>query len=212
MIENSKLTVKSDYLAGILQHVSDYEKLSPAQQKKYYDGKTTQQNGEFLIGSFVLDLLRCGYRAGAALDLSYATVKSLPLALGRSLREDTAAGKDLQTAAEGVAKGLAAYLFALGMNEEGAKLKVTQKGTVFLPPRPEEGPLWGPYLRITAGKNREKDFLLPAMEGGSGVFRFGKGVMLLNAVPAIRAYKAAFGVDLSQCGLVDMALEADANE
>jgi hypothetical protein len=34
--------------------------------------------------------------------------------------------------------------------------------------------------------------------------------MLLNVAPAIRAYKAAFGVDLSQYGLVDMALEAEA--
>lgn len=36
--------------------------------------------------------------------------------------------------------------------------------------------------------------------------------MLLNVAPAIRAYKAAFGVDLSQYGLVDMALEADVKE
>ena len=53
MIENPKLTVKSDYLAGILQRVFDYDKLTPAQQKKYYEDKTMQQNGEFLIGTFL---------------------------------------------------------------------------------------------------------------------------------------------------------------
>ena len=212
MTENPELTVKSDYLAGILQRVFDYERLTPAQQKKYYDDKTTQQNGEYLIGTFVLDLLRCGYRAGAALDLSYATVKSLPLAFGRSLREDTAAGKDLQTAAEGVAKGLAAYLFALGVNEHDTRLTVTMKRTAFTTPDPDEGPLWAECMRITTGLKREKDFLIPALEGGSGSYHGGKGVMLLNVAPAIRAYKAAFGVDLSQYGLVDMALEADVKE
>ena len=212
MTENPELTVKSDYLAGILQRVFDYERLTPAQQKKYYDDKTTQQNGEYLIGTFVLDLLRCGYRAGAALDLSCATVKSLPLALGRSLREDTAVGKDLQTAAEGVAKGLAAYLFALGMNEHDTRLTVTMKRTAFTKPDPDEGPLWAECMRITTGLKREKDFLIPALEGGSGNYHGGKGVMLLNVAPAIRAYKAAFGVDLSQYGLVDMALEADVKE
>ena len=211
-MENPTLNIKSDELAEILQRVSDYEALSPAKQKVYYDDKNTQQNGEFLIGTFVLDLLRCGYRSGAALDLSYDTVKSLPLALGRSLREDIAAGKDLKSAAESVAKALAAYLFALGMNEEEAKLKVAQKGTAFVQPRLDEGPLWGPYLRITTGKNREKDFLISAMEGGSGVYRDGKGVMQLSVGPIIRAYRAAFGVDLREYGLCDMMLEADANE
>ena len=211
-MENATLNIKSAELAEILRRVSDYEALSPAKQKKYYDDKSTQQNGEFLIGTFVLDLLRCSYRAGTVLDLTYATVKSLPLALGRSLREDTAAGKNLRTAVEGVAKSLAAYLFALAMNEEGAKLKVAQRGTAFVRPGPEEGPLWGPYLRITTGKNHEKDFLIPAMEGSSGVYRDGKGVMQLSVGPIIRAYRAAFGVDLREYGLCDMMLEADANE
>ena len=184
-MENPTLNIKSDELVEILQRVSDYEALSPAKQKDYYDDKNTQQNGEFLIGTFVLDLLRCGYRSGAALDLSYDTVKSLPLALGRSLREDITAGKDLKSAAEGVAKAFAAYLFALGMNEEGTSLKVSQKGTAFIRPAPEEG---------------------------SGVYRDGRRLMLLSVGPGIRAYRAAFGVDLSEYGLCDMMLEADANE
>ena len=62
-------------------------------------------------------------------------------------------------------------------------------------------------LRITTGINREKDFLIPALEGGSGLYRDGKGLMLLAVGPAIRAYRSAFGVDLSEHGLVDMALE-----
>ena len=97
------------------------------------------------------------------------------------------------------------------MNEHGTELKVTQKGSALIKPSPDEGPLWGPYLRITTGLRRERDFLIAALEGSSGSYRDGKGIMLLNVAPAIRAYKAAFGVDLSQYGLIDMALEADAN-
>ena len=209
MIDNPTLTLESDYLGAILQRVLDYDKLTPAQQKKYYEDKTTQQNGEFLIGVFLWDVIQNGYAADVELDMRYDTLHMLPVALRRCLQTYCSEPMPLKQAADGTARSFAAYLFALGMNEHDAKLKVLQKGTAFVRPRPDEGPLWGPYLRITTGLRREKDFLIPALEGGSGVYRDGMGLMLLAVGPAIRAYKAAFGVDLSQYGLVDMALEVD---
>ncbi len=210
MIENPTLNVKSDYLAGILQRVFDYDALTSAQQKNYYNDKTMQQNGEFLIGTFLWDVLRNGFDADVELDMTYATLDRLSVALRRCLQTYCSEPMPLKQAADGTARSFAAYLFALGVNEHGTKLKVTPKGTAFVKPDPAEGPLWGPMLRITTGTRREKDFLIPALEGGSGACRDGKGLMLLSVVPAIRAYKAAFGVDLGEYGLVDMALEVDA--
>lgn len=211
MIENPKLTVKSDYLAGILQRVFDYDKLTPAKQKKYYEDKTMQQNGEFLIGTFLWDVIQNGHYADVEPDMTYDTLNTLPTALRRCLETYCSEPLPFRQAADGTARSFAAYLFALGMNEHGTELKVTQKGSALIKPSPDEGPLWGPYLRITTGLRRERDFLIAALEGSSGSYRDGKGIMLLNVAPAIRAYKAAFGVDLSQYGLIDMALEADAN-
>ena len=211
MIENPKLTVKSDYLAGILQRVFDYDKLTPAKQKKYYEDKTMQQNGEFLIGTFLWDVIQNGHYAAVEPDMTYDTLDTLPTALRRCLQTYCSEPLPFRQAADGTARSFAAYLFALGMNEHGTELKVAQKGSALIKPSPDEGPLWGPHLRITTGLRRERDFLIAALEGGSGSCRDGKGIMLLNVAPAIRAYKAAFGVDLSQYGLIDMALEADAN-
>lgn len=210
MIENPTLNVKSDYLAGILQRVFDYDELTKKEQKNYYNDKTMQQNGEFLIGSFLWDVLRSGFEADVELDMTYATLDKLPIVLRRCLQTYCSEPMPLKQAADGTARSFAAYLFALGLNEHETKLKVSQKGTAFLKPDPSEGPLWGPMLRITTGLKREKDFLIPVLEGGSGAYRTGKGLMLLAVGPAIRAYKAAFGVDLSEHGLVDMALEVEA--
>ena len=210
MNEYPTLNVKSDYLAEILQRVFDYDKLTQAQQKRYYDGKTMQQNGEFLIGTFLWDVLRNGFEADVELDMTYTTLDKLPDARRRCLQTYCEDGVALQQAADGTARSFAAYLFALGMNEHDTKLKVSQKGTAFIKPDPAEGPLWGPMLRITTGHDRDKDFLIPALEGGSGVYRDGKGLVLLAVGPAIRAYRSAFGIDLSEHGLLDMALEVDA--
>ena len=210
MTENLKLTIKSDYLAGILQRVFDYEKLTPDQQKEYFTGKSMQESGEFLIGTFLWDVLRNGFQAGVELDMTYDTLDKLPTALRRCLQTYCDEPMALKKAADATARSFAAYLFALGMNEHDVKLKAVRKGAPFIKPDPAGDPLWGNALRITTGIDREKDFLIPALQGGSGFYREGKGLILLNVTPAIRAYKSAFGVDLAEHGLIDMALEADA--
>ena len=209
MIQNPKLNIKSDYLAGIVKRALAYEGLSPAQQRAYHNGKTAQESGELLIGSFLFDVLRNGHMADVALDMTYGTLDMLPAALRHRLQLTMSRTASLGQAAESAARSFAAYLFALGMNEEGGRLKVVQKGTELIRPRPDEGPLWGPYLRITTGNAREKDFLPPALEGGSVIRREGKTLMLLQTGPAIRAYRGAFGVELGEKGLRDMELELD---
>ena len=39
--------------------------------------------------------------------------------------------------------------------------------------------------------------------------RGGKGLMMLNVEPTVKAYKAAFRGDLSECGLINMAADGD---
>ena len=212
MIENPELLIKSDDLAAILRQVMDEENLTPKQKKQRYDQKTMQQHGEDIIATYVLDVLRNGWQADVELEMTYATLDKLPIALRHCLQVYCDDRRPLKQAAEPTAKSFAAYLFALGMNEHDAKLKVQQKATRFIEPSPNEGPLWANVMRITTGQNRQKDFLLPALEGGSGFVRGGRGLVLLNVMPAVRAYKAAFGVDLTEYGLCDMALEADVKE
>ena len=210
MADQAVITAKTDYLGRIIGEAIEFDKLTEVQRKTSPARETMQLTGESLIGTYLLDLLKSGYRAEAALDMTYATLDRLPIALRRCLQTYCEEGMPLKQAADGTARSFAAYLFALGMNEHDARLKVIQKRTAFTAPDPDEGPLWAEMLRITAGTKREKDFLIPALEGMNSVYRMGKGLMILNVVPAIRAYKAAFGVDLAAFGLPDMALEADA--
>ena len=209
MIENPMISVQSDYLGSIINAAIEYDKLSDAQSKHYFRDKTTQQHGEVIIGSFLLDMLKAGYRIDVELNMTYTSIKLLPRVMQSYLQSLVDEGRSLNIAADAAARGLAAYLFAVGINEHDTKLTVALKRTAFSKPAPDEGPLWAECLRITTGLKREKDFLISALEGGSGVYRGGKGLMLMAIGPLIRVYKAAFSVDLSEYGLVDMAMEVN---
>ena len=209
MIENPMISVQSDYLGSIINAAIEYDKLSDAQSKNYFRDKTTQQHGEVIIGSFLLDMLKAGYRIDVELNMTYTSIKLLPRVMQSYLQSLVDEGRSLNIAADAAARGLAAYLFAVGINEHDTKLSVALKRTAFSKPASDEGPLWAECLRVTTGLKREKDFMIPALEGGSGVYRGGKGLMLMAIGPLIRAYKAAFSVDLSEYGLVDMAMEVN---
>ena len=203
------VTTKSDYLGGIIQEEIRYSQMTAAQQKKYPEGKTWQQMGESIIGSYLTDMLYAGYREDVSLDMTYGSIRHLPLAMRSNLQSLVDGGRTLQKAADSAARTLAAYLFAVGMNEHDTKLTVEAKRTPISKADPDEGPLWANMFRITTGTRYERDLLIPALEGGSGMTREGKGLMLMAVGPLIRAYKAAFGVDLSEHGLADMALEVE---
>ena len=168
MGKNMKIITKSDYLGGLIKEAIAYDKLTDKQAKSYNVGKPIQQVGESLIGIFLMDMLNAGYRVDIEMDMTYGSISQLPLVTSSCLQGHCTEGYDLMIAADATARCLAAYLFALGINEHDTRLKVEQKRTALSKPDPDEGPLWANTMRITTGTIREKDFLIPVMEGGSG--------------------------------------------
>ncbi len=202
MIDNADLIIKNDRLGAIIGRAM--AKDTPA-----WDKMTTQESGEDIIVTYALDMVMNGYKVDAALDFTYATLNLLPVAMRRCLAGYIENGNSFRESVEGLAKSFAAYIFCLAMNENDCPWTVQVMRSKVITPAPGTGPLWANGYRITTGLRRQADFLIPAMEGGSGMERDGKGLAMLSADPMIKAYKSAFRVDLSEYGLKNMVFEVD---
>lgn len=205
MIDNAELIIKNDRLGAIIGRALEIHQSG----NRPIEGLNAQQHAEDLIGTFALDMVMNGYKADVALDFTYATLDKLPIALRRDLVGYMESGNSFQDSVEGAAKSFAAYIFCLAMNEQNCPWDATRLRSKFTPPDKDFGPLWANAFRVINGERRQVDFLLPALEGCAGEIRGGKGLMMLNVEPTVKAYKAAFRVDLSEFGLINMAVDVD---
>ena len=208
MSDNAELIIRNDRLGEIISRA--LAETRPSDQ--HADGLTVQQHGEDLIATYALDMVLNGYKADVSLDFTYDTLRLLPVAVRRCLVGYQEGGNSFRDSVEALAKSFAAYIFCLAMNEHDCPWNVQQLRTRFTPPDKDFGPLWANAFRITTGLRRQTDFLIPALEGGMGEIRNGKGFMILNVAPTVKAYKAAFRVDLNEHGLSDIATEVFADK
>ena len=194
-----ELTVKNDYLGELIGAVLQ-------EDKPVFDGKTTQRLGEELVTQYAMDLIYSGAKAGVSLDLTYATVKELPVALKCRYQE---CRKEFSAAdsAGSLAKSLAAYLFALAMNLHDCGLKVTQVISPLSTPTENGEPLWGVF-RISAGFKKECDLLLPVDRGIRLLGQPGRQLMTIDVSQLVQAYQDSFGIDLREHGLTNIAFDA----
>lgn len=184
-----ELTIKNDDFAKIIGRIQEGDLENPV-----FDGKSVQEQGEDLIGTYALDIIFSGWEAGKELDFTYDTLADLPVAVASCYRRNLK-GEHKLTAVDGTAKALAAYFFALAMNEHGYPWQVRKMSTQL------KDPLWASVLRITTGGKLKTDFLLPVYAGYRVNNLMGKNLISFDLVQLFREYKAVTGVDLEKHGL-----------
>ena len=186
-----ELTIKNDDLGAIIGRVLEGE---PG--KINFDGTTTQEQFEDMIGTYALDIVNSGWAAGKDLDFSYDTLSDFPVAVA-SCYQRSRKDRSEDLAVNATIKALAAYFFALSMNEHGLPWNVR-----FLPEKMRTNRLdpsnWGGVSRITTGKKHKADFLLPVLAGYKRTNLFGKKIMSFDLAALFKEYKAVTGVDLEQ--------------
>jgi len=202
------LMIKNEHVLDLLNESNRTSNFTAKEEQAYLEKLDAVQRAEYVLSGYVADMLRDSIEVHRELDLSYGTVGNLPAVLGLRLREIRDMKTPWQDSVASLAKSLAAYLFFLAMNEHGCALKVTQMGTPFAPPLKSEEPLWGDLFRYKTGVRREVDFLPAVMESMQKIPLPGNPLMTLTVSPIIRAYRSATGVDLSEYGFSDMALES----
>ena len=195
-----ELTIKNDDLGAIIGRVLEGE---PG--KINFDGTTTQEQFEDMIGTYALDIVNSGWAAGKDLDFSYDTLSDLPVAVA-SCYQVSRKDRPEELAVNATIKALASYFFALSMNEHGLPWNVR-----FLPEKMRTNRLdpsnWGGVSRITTGKKHKADFLLPVLAGYKRTNLFGKKIMSFDLAALFKEYKAVTGVDLEQHGLKSIAFD-----
>ena len=192
--------IKNDDLAAIIGRLLKEEPNQPA-----LEGKTMQEQGEDLIGTYALDMLYSGWAVNKELDFTYETLLELPVAVAscyRRNRED----QPEPVAVNGTAKALAACFFTLAMNEHGLSWDVRQMPVLLGAKKPPKDPLWGVF-RIQTGEKKKADFLLPVTNGCRVQKAMGKRLLTFDLTALIREYKAATGVDLEKHGLRNIAFD-----
>ena len=195
-----QLTIKNDGLAAIIGRLLKEEPNQPA-----LEGKTTQEMGEDLIGSYALDIIFSGLAVDKELDFTYGTLAELPVAVASSYRRYQK-GEHPDFAVESTGKSLAAYFFALAMNEHGLAWDVRQMPVLLNAKNPPKEPLWGVF-RIQTGTKQKSDFLLPVRKGCRTMKIMEKRLLTFDLAPLIREYKNAVGVDLEKRGLVNILFD-----
>ena len=167
---------------------------------------------QIMLGGYVQDVLEYSEAAGYPLDLTYGTVKKLPFALARLYRDRLEAGEGEaaeQKAAVSTAKHLAAYLFALAVNEHDCAIKTTSVGGPMMKRDPNAEPAWvNNTVRIQIGSDRKRDFLPAVLEAtGLEYFPGEKPHLHIEFAPIRRAYRAVTGVDLESHGYPEMVFQ-----
>ena len=190
-MQRDTLTIKNDALGEILSRVI---KEKPGEAEP--DGKTDQEMGENLIAE---------YAVGTDMDFTYETLKDLPTAVSSCYRRYRK-GDHPEYAIVGLMKSLAAYFFALAMNEHDMPWEVLQgKGSSYASGQPRET-LWGVF-RIQVGKKRKADFLLPVIDGCQVVENAEKRLLIIDLTQLMREYKAVTKVDLKNKGVSNITFD-----
>ena len=199
-MQRDTLTIKNDALGEILSRVI---KEKPGEAEP--DGKTDQEMGENLIAEYAMDMYYSGSAVGTDLDFTYDTLNDLPTAVSSCYRRYRK-GDHPEYAVVGLMKSLAAYFFALAMNEHDMPWEVLQgKGSSYASGQPRET-LWGVF-RIQVGKKRKADFLLPVIDGCQVVGNAEKRLLIIDLTQLIREYKAVTKVDLKNKGVSNITFE-----
>ena len=195
-----ELRIKNDDLGAIIGRVLEGE---PG--KINFDGTTTQEQFEDMIGTYAMDIIYSGWAAGKDLDFSYETLSDLPVAVA-SCYQRNRNDRPEDIAVNGTIKALAAYFFALSMNEHGLPWNVQ-----LLPEKTRtnmyDPAVWSGISRVTTGKKHKADFLLPVLAGYKRTNLFGKKIMSFDLAALFKEYKAVTGVDLEQHGLKSIAFD-----
>lgn len=195
-----KIAIKNDALTVIIGRLLEEEPGKPV-----LEGKTEQQKLEDVIGTYALDIVYSGWAAGKDLDFSYETLSDLPVAVA-SCYQVSRKDRPEELAVNATIKALAAYFFALSMNEHGLPWNVR-----FLPEKMctnrLDPAIWSGVSRITTGKKHKADFLLPVLAGCHRNNLLGKKILSFDLAALFKEYKAVTGVDLEQHGLKSIAFD-----
>ena len=195
-----ELAIKNDGFSTIIGRL-----LNEKTGKPIFDEKTPQEHGEDLIGTYALDMFYSGIDVGVDLNFTYAGLKDLPIA-AKSCYERYKKGDHPEFAIGSTAKSLAAYFFALAMNEHGFLLNVRQMPVLMNAAKPPKDPLWGVFRIQILGK-KSADFLLPVSAGCGAKEIVGKMLITFDLAMLFKEYKAATGVDLEKHGLRSIAFD-----
>ena len=145
-METYQLNFKNDCLGKIICRL-----LEEKSGKPVFDGKTPQEIGEDLIGTYALDMIYSGLEIGKKLDFTYDTLTELPVVLASCYRRNKS--DPPPAAINGTVKALAAYFFALAMNEHDFSWDVRQMPVLLNAKNPPKDPLWGVF-RVQIGEKK----------------------------------------------------------
>ena len=193
-----ELTIKNDDLGEIIGKV-----LAEGENEPVFDGRTSEQNGQYMVVTYAMDILRNGLSLGKELQFAYKDLIDLPAAAAACYRAYRQR-ESVTYSAQGTAKSLAAYFFILAWNEQDLPCEVRTKPVLM---DPEKEPDFGSWINFTI-RLKGEDFLR-AINEGLRILRTndGKRLVSYDLNPLMKAYHKATGVDLAEKGLVNIAFD-----
>ncbi len=203
-----ELKINNDLIIGMLDRYAKTSSFSKKEEQNYFKSTGVKEQGEYIFMGYAMDMVNNSLKTGNALDLTYESLKYIPQAMQAFIQDCRKKGLILNSLSDTVARGFAAYLTILGMNEHNCDFKVYKLGTSLMPPPESEYPLWANLLRIKTGTRREVDFLPAVTEGMKCLPGKERSLLTLSLDPVYRAYKSAFRINLTDHGLTNIALEA----
>lgn len=193
-----ELIIKNDDLGAVIKRV-----LAEGENEPVFEGRTPEQNGQHMVVTYAMDILRNGWSLGKELQFTYADFTDLPVAAAACYR--TYRQRESVTySALGTAKSLAAYFFILAWNEQDLPCEVRTKPVLM---DPVEEPNFGNWINFTI-RLKGEDFLR-AVNDGLRIIRAddGKRFVSYDLNPLMEAYQKATNVDLAEKDLVNIVFD-----
>lgn len=116
-----ELTIKNDDLGAIIGKV-----LAEGENEPVFEGRTPEQNGQYMVVTYAMDILRNGLSLGKELQFAYKDLIDLPAAAAACYRAYRQR-ESVTYSAQGTAKSLARVLLCPGVERTGPSLRGTDE-------------------------------------------------------------------------------------
>lgn len=195
-------TVNTDYIKAVLDIIKEDKAFSgnPKEfqehvRKYFINSDSTMKK---ILSGYLQAMEEAADTSNTQLDLTYDTVKNIPIAVSSLAFIQQRDGYDINRNKSVTAKTLAAYLTLLAINNHDIKLDIEQFANKRNESRPQ---YWADTYSLRLNFKKKSDFLLAAIEGIKEAPIIVDNGFMIDVDPIISAYKRVTNVDLSEYGL-----------
>lgn len=201
------INFKNDEFKQMWEFATKTSKMTSKEYDKFIKKASRQETALSTMGAYAIDLVRSAEAQGVALDMTYSTIGLLDEAVKTFFDEMTDDCYAEEAIAVILARSMASYLALLAVNEENCPCEFQDKYSQLMTQSAFDELLDVTFSGVAVKLGEEKVEFLPVALRCIRTKENDYTDLYVNAIPLVRAYEKATGIDLCSYGVVDFFLK-----